>query len=30
VHLDPINFEALYQQQIANMQQQAPAVPATN
>ena len=30
VHLDPINFEALYQQQIASMQQQAPAVPATN
>ena len=30
VHLDPINFEALYQQQIANMQQQAPATPATN
>ena len=30
VHLDPINFEALYQQQIASMQQQTPAVPATN
>ena len=28
VHLDPINFQVLYQQQIAGMQQQAPA-PAT-
>jgi len=26
VHLAPINFEALYQQQLAQMQQQAPAV----
>ena len=28
VHLAPINFEALYQQQLANMQQQAPAAVA--
>ena len=26
VHLAPINFEMLYQQQLAQMQQQAPAV----
>lgn len=28
VHLDPINFEVMYQQQLANMQQQRPAVAA--
>jgi len=27
VHLDPINFEALYQQQLANLQQQPAASP---
>jgi len=27
VHLDPINFEALYQQQLANLQQQPVASP---
>ncbi|MFI4953953.1 MAG: protein-export chaperone SecB, partial [Burkholderiales bacterium] len=31
VHLDPINFEALYQQQLASMQQQAaPAAAKTS
>ncbi|HKW79416.1 MAG TPA: protein-export chaperone SecB [Casimicrobiaceae bacterium] len=29
VHLDPINFQVLYQQQIAGMQQQAAPAPAT-
>ena len=28
VHLAPINFEALYQQQLAQMQQPAPATAA--
>jgi preprotein translocase subunit SecB len=27
VHLDPINFEMLYQQQLANLQQQPAASP---
>ena len=30
VHLDPINFEALYQQQLANLQQQPVASPVPN
>jgi preprotein translocase subunit SecB len=30
VHLAPINFEALYQQQLAQMQQPAPAAAAAN
>jgi preprotein translocase subunit SecB len=30
VHLAPINFEALYQQQLAQMEQPAPAAAAVN